>query len=84
MMSAEVTKMVIRYVFGSILVGLVVFSTQPAAATTGQLSLSAGYRVDALDWNIAADFFGTTPNILSELTWDDLQIFEVGAEADPT
>lgn len=38
----------------------------------------AGYRNDALRWNIAADTSGTaTPNILSELTWEDLQILQL-------
>ena len=33
-----------------------------------------GYRYDQLDWNIASDLSGTyTPNILSELTWDEVR-----------
>lgn len=54
-------------------------------ASTGKngfLSLSAGYRVDELDWNIAGDFSGNNPNILSELTWDDLQILQFAAESE--
>ena len=36
-----------------------------------------GYRQDQLDWNIAADPSGTaTPNVLSELTWSDMDIYE--------
>ncbi len=36
-----------------------------------------GYRVDNLDWNIASDLTGTqTPNIISELTWEKLEIFQ--------
>ena len=38
---------------------------------------SAGYRRDDLDWNIAGDTNGNNPNILSELTWDDLEIFQL-------
>ena len=45
-----------------------------------EVSLSAGYRVDDLDWNIAADPSGGSPNILSELTWRDLEIFQLGLE----
>ncbi|MEJ2314994.1 MAG: hypothetical protein P8Y85_09600 [Nitrospirota bacterium] len=42
--------------------------------------LGAGYRTDDFDWNIASDITGTqTPNILSELTWSDLNIFQVEA-----
>ncbi len=40
-------------------------------------SIDAGYRVDDLDWNIAGDINGSNPNILSELTWKDLKIFQV-------
>ena len=39
--------------------------------------LSAGYRVGDLDWNIAGDTTGENPNILSELTWSDLEIYQV-------
>ena len=35
------------------------------------------YRIDALDWNIAGNKNGTHPNILSELTWEDLNIYEL-------
>jgi hypothetical protein len=38
---------------------------------------TTGYRVDDFDWNIAGDINGNNPNILSELTWDDLKIFQV-------
>lgn len=37
-----------------------------------------GYRNDDLKWNIAGDTSGNNPNVLSELTWDDLNIFQVG------
>lgn len=39
--------------------------------------LSIGYRVGDLDWNIAGDITGENPNILSELTWSDLEIYQV-------
>lgn len=43
----------------------------PVEITT---TANAGYRVDELKWNIAADPSGTVePNILSELTWDKIQ-----------
>jgi len=41
------------------------------------LVLSAGYRVDDFDWNIAGDMSGSNPNILSELSWDDIEIYQV-------
>lgn len=44
------------------------------------VQLAAGYRQDQLDWNIAGTPQGTDPNILSELSWDDLEIFQVRAK----
>jgi hypothetical protein len=38
---------------------------------------TGGYRVDDLDWNIAGDIDGNNPNILSELTWDDLESYQL-------
>ncbi|UCD31543.1 MAG: autotransporter domain-containing protein [Desulfobacterales bacterium] len=38
--------------------------------------VSVGYRMDDLDWNIAGDTAGENPNILSELTWSDLEIYQ--------
>jgi hypothetical protein len=40
-------------------------------------SLAAGYRVDQLDWNIAGYLDGDYWNVLSELTWKDLEIYQV-------
>ena len=39
--------------------------------------LGAGYRVDELDWNIAGDINGNNPNVLSELTWEDVESYQV-------
>jgi hypothetical protein len=56
---------------------------QPAATQTSrfraetELIVSAGYRRDDLDWNIAGDTSGNNPNVLSELTWDDLESYQV-------
>ena len=36
-----------------------------------------GYRADDLDWNIAGDINGNNPNVLSELTWDDVKSYQV-------
>lgn len=39
--------------------------------------MKAGVRRDHLDWNIASDITGTqTPNVLSELTWDNIDVME--------
>jgi len=37
----------------------------------------AGYRRDDLNWNIAGDSSGNNPNVLSELTWNDLESYQV-------
>ena len=44
-----------------------------------RLDITGGYRVDRLEWSIA----NTTgmPNILSELTWDNVEIYQVSARA---
>ena len=42
-----------------------------------EVVLSAGYRVDDFDWNIAGDTNANNPNILSELTWDDIEIYQL-------
>lgn len=45
------------------------------------MELNLGYRVDQFDWNIAGQVDGTNPNIISELTWDDLKIAEIKSKA---
>jgi len=45
-----------------------------AADIKTDLSLSTGYRVDDLSWNIAGN--NNNPNVLSELTWSDLEILQ--------
>ncbi len=45
------------------------------------MSLGADYRHARLDWNIAGSLTGTTPNVLSELTWRDLEIAQVSGTA---
>jgi hypothetical protein len=42
-----------------------------------QWSIDIGYRRDDFDWNIAGDISGNNPNILSELTWSDLEILQL-------
>ena len=61
--------------------------TAPPGASTdeGALSdwieaiftLTAGYRTDKLNWHIAGNLQGTAPDVLSELTWTGLEIFEL-------
>lgn len=42
-----------------------------------ELGVGAGYRVDDLDWNKAGLGPTNYVNILSELTWEDLEIYQV-------
>jgi hypothetical protein len=48
---------------------------EPAEIRT-DVSLSTGYRVDDLSWNIAGNTYGGNPNVLSELTWSDLETLQ--------
>ncbi len=47
-----------------------------AVSLSPELTVDAGLRNDHLDWNIAGTSAGTNPNILSELTWDDVQTYQ--------
>jgi hypothetical protein len=60
----------------SILAFLPCFSPAHAADLKTDLILSTGYRVDDLNWNIAGNISGGNPNVLSELTWSDLQTLQ--------
>ena len=59
---------------------MVVMPIGEAGAGGGRkgITLDAGYRRDNLDWNIAGS--NNSPNVLSELTWRDLNIFQVRGE----
>ncbi len=79
----------LRVVLISILVMLlltpvVCLAWGPVSVGQSALAVDAGQRTDQLDWNIAGTSAGTGPNILSELTWKDLQIiqFRVHGELD--
>jgi len=41
------------------------------------LNMGIGYRSDQFDWNISGDVEGGNPNILSELSWDDIDIYQL-------
>lgn len=45
-----------------------------------RLSLNAGLRRDDFDWNVAGDSSGSNPNVRTEVTWDDLTIFQIGTD----
>lgn len=52
-----------------------------AQAQVWEAGVGVGYRVDRFSWNIAGDIDGENPNVLSELTWSDMQIAEIRADA---
>ncbi|WP_419661949.1 uncharacterized protein Dvar_23880 [Desulfosarcina variabilis str. Montpellier] len=44
---------------------------------TSTFTLSAGYRLDNLSWNIAGNTEGANPNVLSELSWSGVTIYQL-------
>lgn len=52
----------------------------PTLADNTQATFSTGYRLDSLDWNIAGTLAGTSPNIISELEWRDMQFLQFKGE----
>lgn len=57
------------------------FAIEGVVTTQSGVDLSAGYRSDHLEWNIAGDSSGLNPNVLSELTWEDVEIFQLQSRA---
>lgn len=53
-----------------------------ATEIEARICLTNSYRVDNLNWNIAGDIYGNNPNILSELTWTGLKIYQLKASAE--
>ena len=41
------------------------------------LDMGFGYRSDQLNWSISGDTGGENPNILSELKWENIKIFQI-------
>ena len=70
---------------GLFLIAVLLFPSHALSATdaTGdtnniiQITAGYGYRQDEFDWNIAGTTEGTDPNVLSELTWEDLVIHQL-------
>lgn len=68
-----------------VLFGAALLAFLPAPASAREVldrfafDLTGGYRVDQLDFNIAGDINGHNPDVLSELTWTDLQSYQVSA-----
>ncbi len=66
---------------------VVLFSVNPHSALafdaikieSSGMDMGIGYRSDQLDWSISGDTNGENPNILSELNWEDIEIFQIQA-----
>lgn len=54
---------------------LVFNSVSVFAIGESRLDFSTGYATAEFDWSIAGNLNGTSPNVLSELTWDKLNIW---------
>jgi hypothetical protein len=52
----------------------------PLSAEDKVAKFSTAYRMDNLNWNIAGNLAGTSPNVLSELEWRDLRLATVQLE----
>jgi len=68
--------MKLRFLSSALLLLLLPALDTPAASFRTDLDLSAGYRVDRFNWNIAGDAAGRNPNVLSEYTWHDLETLQ--------
>ncbi len=75
---AEPMKQELQY---ALLLGLAAALPAVHASPNVQMEggLSTGYRQDRLNWNIAGTSAGTSPNILSELSWQNLDIAQLRA-----
>lgn len=58
------------------------FLSWPAAAEDTVLSVGLGVRSDDLQWSIAGTLSGTSPNILSELTWRNIDMLQLEVSAE--
>ena len=56
------------------------FASESESSKTARIILLTGYRTDDLNWNISGNINGVSPNILSELAWDDLDVWQLKAE----
>jgi len=69
--AGRLSCLLLKTFFGVFFAGLLI--AYPVFAEELETTIQAGYRQDQLDWNIA----GGGVNVLSELSWDNLRIYEV-------
>lgn len=51
-----------------------------AGAAETELGVAVGYRAADMRWSIAGNANGCCPNVLSELSWDDLEVTELALD----
>ncbi len=73
-----------RLLFLTLLVFSGVFFSEETAFSKTEidfdLGIDLGSRMDHLDFNIAGNVNGLNPNVLSELTWDEMEIEQIKGE----
>ncbi len=69
--AGRLNRLLFQIFYGFFFAGFLV--SFPVFASELETTIQAGYRQDQLDWNIA----GGGVNVLSELSWDNLRIYEV-------
>lgn len=62
----------------AIIYSLLLSAASLAADLDLTVDLITGYRIDNFDFSIAGDISGYNPNVLSELTWRDVEAYQVG------
>ncbi len=72
----------IAWLMGVFLLANACFVSNVCAGVSANTWLSLGYRMDDINWSIAGNSDGTSPNILSELSWKDLGILQLKIESD--
>ncbi len=53
-------------------------------AIDSSIHIEHGFRVDNLDWNRAGTINGTSPNVLSELMWRNMEMYQLKIWGDTT
>jgi hypothetical protein len=62
------------------LISIFLFGTSPLFAKENYINTSLGLAKEEFTWNIAGDITGQNPNIVSELTWRDLDILQISLD----
>jgi len=75
------TTFTILFLFSACVTGVILTAPEAAAefVNTMELGMHTGYRLDQFDWNTAGyNQANQSVNVLSELDWDDIAIWQLG------